>query len=192
MYVNDNKIHGSHGVHNQIESLHHFVQGIVRTLPPANHDGALTQGTIGNLMYKAVNDKRNALVHQLVQIGRNTCHFRHHANLQNRQNSFFQRQGHEKNVVQKLTHRQPVIYHTMAMVATIFPGGMQSHHHLVPPPIFAQVLGKPCQGAFGQPFQLSHHLLTFVHGVKTVHPKHNLNLDFQRQHAAKRLVSGVH
>ena len=87
MYIHDNKIHGSRGFGDQIESLHHFIQGIVRTLSPANHDGALTQGTIGNLMYKAVNDERNALVHDLVQIGRDPCHLHHHANLQNRQNS---------------------------------------------------------------------------------------------------------
>ena len=80
----------------------------------------------------------------------------------------------------------------MAMVAAIFPGGMQPHHHLVPPPIFAQVLGKACQGALGQPFQLLHHLLSLVHGVKTMHPKHNLNLDFQGQHAAKRFVPRIH
>ena len=80
----------------------------------------------------------------------------------------------------------------MAMVAAIFSGGMQPHHRLVPPPIFAQVLGKPCQLALGQPFQLLHHLLTLVHGVKTLHPKHNLDLDFQRQHTTKRFVSEVH
>ena len=79
----------------------------------------------------------------------------------------------------------------MAMVAAIFPGGMQPHHRLVPPPIFAQVLRKPCQGALGQPFQLLHHLLTLVHGVKTLHPKHNLDLNFEGQHVAKRLVFGV-
>ena len=81
MYINDNKIHGSHGFGDQIESLHHFIQGIVRTLPPANHDGALTQGTIGNLMNEPVNDERNALVHDLIQIGRDPRHLRHHANL---------------------------------------------------------------------------------------------------------------
>ena len=80
----------------------------------------------------------------------------------------------------------------MTMVAAISPGGMQPHDHLVPPPIFAQVLRKPCQLAMGQPFQLLHHLLTFVHGVETLHPKHNLDLDFQRQHATKRFVSEVH
>ena len=89
MYVNDNKIHGSPGVHNQIQSLHHFVQGIIGALSPTNHDGALTQGTLGNLMYKAVNDERNALVHHLVQIGRDPCHLHHHANLQNRKKVFF-------------------------------------------------------------------------------------------------------
>ena len=80
--------------------------------------------------------------------------------------------------LQKLTHRQPVIHHTMAMVAAIFPGGMQSHHHLVPPPIFAQVLGKAREITFGQPFQLLHHLLALVHGVETLHPKHDLHLHF--------------
>ena len=81
MNVNDNKIHGSHGVHNQIQSLHDFVQGIVGSLSPANHDGELTQGTLGDLMLEAVNNKGNALVHHLVQIGRDTRHLRHHANL---------------------------------------------------------------------------------------------------------------
>ena len=88
MYIHDNKLHGSHGFGDQIESLHHFIQGIVRTLPPANHDGALTQGTIGNLMYKAVNDERNALVHDLVQIGRDPRHFHHHANLKKQKKRF--------------------------------------------------------------------------------------------------------
>ena len=35
-------------------------------------------------MLEAVNDKSNALVHHLVQIGRDTRHLRHHANLKNR------------------------------------------------------------------------------------------------------------
>ena len=78
----------------------------------------------------------------------------------------------------QITHRQPVIHHTMAMVAPISPGGMQPHHDSVPPPTFAQMLGKPCEVAFGQPFQLLHHLLSLVHGIETVHPKHNLDLDF--------------
>ena len=55
MYVNDNKIHGSHGIHDQIQSLHHFVQGIIGALSPTNHDGKLTQGTLGDLMFEAVN-----------------------------------------------------------------------------------------------------------------------------------------
>ena len=81
MYVNDNKIHGCHDIHNQVQSLHHFVQGIVSSLPPTNHDGALTQGTLGNLALEAVNDKGDPLVHYLVEIGRDTRHLRHHANL---------------------------------------------------------------------------------------------------------------
>ena len=83
MYIDHNKIHGSHGIRDQIQSLHDFVQGIVRTLSPANHDREPTQGTLGDLMLEPVNDKGNALVHHFVQIGRDTGHFRHHANLQN-------------------------------------------------------------------------------------------------------------
>ena len=81
MYINHNKIHGSHGFNDQIESFHHFIQSIVGTLPPANHDGALTQGTLGDLMDEAVDDKGNALVHDFVQIGRDPGHLCHHANL---------------------------------------------------------------------------------------------------------------
>ena len=89
MNIQHNKSHGSHGIHDQIQSLHHFVQGIVGTLPPANHHGALTHGTFGDLTLEAVNDKGNALVHHLVQIGRDTRHFRHHANLKKQKKSFF-------------------------------------------------------------------------------------------------------
>ena len=88
MYVNHNKIHGCHDIHNQVQSLHTFVQGIIGSLSPANHDGALTQGTFGDLTLEAVNDERNALVHHLVQIGRDTRHLRHHANLKTRKNVF--------------------------------------------------------------------------------------------------------
>ena len=91
----------------------------------------------------------------------------------------------------QITHRQPVIHHTMAMVTPISPGGMQPHHDLVPPPTFAQMLRQACQVAFGQPLELLHHLLSFVHGVKAMDPKHNLDLYFQGQHAAKRFVSGI-
>ena len=81
MYIDHNKIHGSHGIHDQIQSFHDFVQGIIGTPPPANHDGALTQGTLGDLMFEPVNDESNPLIHHLVQIGRDTRHLRHHANL---------------------------------------------------------------------------------------------------------------
>ena len=81
MYINDNKIHGSHGFSNQVQSPHDFVQRIVRTLPPANHDGALPNGTLGDLMDEPVDDERNALIHDFIQIGRDPGHLRHHANL---------------------------------------------------------------------------------------------------------------
>ena len=88
MYIDHNKSHVRYGIHNQVQSLHHFVQGIVGSLPPANHHGALTHGTLRDLTLEAVNDKGNALVHHLVQIGRDTRHFRHHANLKNQKKTF--------------------------------------------------------------------------------------------------------
>ena len=79
----------------------------------------------------------------------------------------------------------------MAMVAAVGLGSAQTHHHLVPVPILTQVFGPPCQAANGQPIQLPHHFLSLIHRVKTLHPKHDLHLHFQRQHAAKRFVPGV-
>ena len=79
----------------------------------------------------------------------------------------------------------------MAMVAAVGLGSMQTHHRLVPVPTLTQGFGPLCHAANGQPLQLSHHFLSLVHGVKTLHPKHNLDLDLQRQYAAKRLVLGV-
>ena len=96
MYINDNKIHGSHGFNDQVQTFHHFVQGIVGTLPPTNHDGALPNGTLGDLMHEAVDDKSNALVHDSVQIGRDTGHLRHHANLKTEKKNVSQYPGHEK------------------------------------------------------------------------------------------------
>ena len=81
MYINHNKIHCGHDIINQIESLYHFVQRIIGTLSPANHHGVLTHGTILQLLLEPVNDKRDPLIHHLVQIGRDTCHLHHHANL---------------------------------------------------------------------------------------------------------------
>ena len=90
-----------------------------------------------------------------------------------------------------IPHRQSVIDYTVAMVAAIFSGSAQSQHHLVPPTIVAQMLRQACDIAFGQCLELLYHLFTFVHRVETLHPKHNLDLDFQGQHAAKRFVPGV-
>ena len=91
-----------------------------------------------------------------------------------------------------MTYRQPVIDHSMAMVASIFSGSAQSQHHLVPPPTFAQMLRQACQVTFRQSLELLHHLFTLVHRIETVHPKHNFHLDFQGQHTAKRLILGIH
>ena len=53
------------------------------------------------------------------------------------------------------------------------------------------MLGQACQVALGQPHELLHHLLSLVHGVEAMDPKHNLYLDFEGQHVAKRLVLGI-
>ena len=84
MNVNDYKSHGSHYIHAQINPFHHFVQGVVRGFPPANHDGALTQGTLEDLTFEAVDDERDALIQQVVQVRGDTGHLRHHANLKKR------------------------------------------------------------------------------------------------------------
>ena len=84
-----------------------------------------------------------------------------------------------------------MIHEAVAVVTAIFPGCMQTKHNLVPPSVLAQMLGEACQVAFGQPFQLSHHLLSLVYGVKTVHPKHNPDSHFQGEQTVKRLVVGI-
>ena len=86
------------------------------------------------------------------------------------------------------THRKSVIHEAVAVVAAIFSGGMQPHHHLVPPTIFAQTLREACDVAFGQTLELLYHLPSLVYRVKALDPKHDLHLDFQRQHAAKWFV----
>ena len=50
------------------------------------------------------------------------------------------------------------------------------------------MLGQACQVTFGQPLKLLHHLLSLVHGVEAMDPKHDLDLDLQGQHVAKRFV----
>ena len=81
MNVNDHKFHGGHNLHNQIQSLHDFINGVVSGLPSTNHDGALTHGTVGDLTLESVDDKRDALFHQVVQVRGDTRHLRHHPNL---------------------------------------------------------------------------------------------------------------
>ena len=119
MYVNDNKLHGSHGFSDQVQTFHHFVQGIVRTLPPANHDGALPNGTLGDLMDKPVNDERNALIHHFVQIGRDTGHLRHHANLQNRKKTCLS--------IQVMRQRKRGLYHSPTSGDPSYDGNGGSH-----------------------------------------------------------------
>ena len=88
MYINSHKSHDVHCVHTQINPFHHFVQGVIGSLPPTNHDETPTQGTLGDLALEAVDDERDALIQQVVQVRGETGHLRHHANLQP-DNKFF-------------------------------------------------------------------------------------------------------
>ena len=85
---NMNQSHGIHRMHTKINPLHHFVQGVVRRLSPADHNRALTHGTVGDLTLEAVNNERDALVQQVVQVRGDPRHLRHHPNLQP-DNKFF-------------------------------------------------------------------------------------------------------
>ena len=71
-----------------------------------------------------------------------------------------------------------MIQEAVAMVTVTASECAQTEHHLVPVPTLAQTLWEACQIAFGQPLKLSHHLLSLVHGVKAMDPKHNLDLHF--------------
>ena len=53
------------------------------------------------------------------------------------------------------------------------------------------MLSEACHIAFGQPFEFLIHFLSLVVGEHALHPKHNLQLLFEGQHVAKRLVLGV-
>ena len=65
-----------------VQSVHHFVNGIIGGFSSPNHDRALTKGTIGYSVLKPINRKRDALVHEVVQVDGAASHFNHHTNLQ--------------------------------------------------------------------------------------------------------------
>ena len=125
MYIDYNKIHGFHDIHDQVQAFHDFVNSIIGGLPPSNHDRAFSNGTLGDPMFELVNDKRNAFVHQVVEIGGLKRHFHHHANLSPRKKDsqpFFFNQSQPKKHF--FTHRHPVIHEAVAVVTAIFPGHM--------------------------------------------------------------------
>ena len=99
MNVNHNKIHSGCDIHDQVYSLHHFIHCVVRGLPPSNHDGKLTHGTAGELVFEGADHERNPFIHQAVEVGGLPRHFLHHANLKKKKN---QCQGHEKK--KKIQH----------------------------------------------------------------------------------------
>ena len=84
-----------------------------------------------------------------------------------------------------------MIHDAVAVVTVAALGCVQAKHHLVPTMILAQALGEACDAALEQPLELLHHLLSLVHGVKTLDPKHDFHLHLQGQHVAKRLVLGI-
>ena len=65
----------------------------------------------------------------------------------------------------------------MAMVAIMSSGRIQAHDDLVPVQTLAQYFREACQITFRQRLELLHHLLAFLHGVETMDPEHNLDLD---------------
>ena len=78
MYIHNNKIHSFQHFHNSVQSCHDFVNSIVRRLPSPDHDWAPSNGTIGYSVSKAVNGKRDALVHEVVQVDGAAKNFHHH------------------------------------------------------------------------------------------------------------------
>ena len=85
MYIHHmNQSHGIHCSNDQVHASHHFIDGVVRRLSPADHDWALTHGTVGDFIFEGVNDKGNTLVHEIVQVGGHSGHLRHHPNLKKR------------------------------------------------------------------------------------------------------------
>ena len=90
------------------------------------------------------------------------------------------------------TYRKSVVHHSMAVVAAISPGCIQTYDYLVPPLSLAQVLWEASQSTFGQPLELLVYFSPLLVGENAFHPKHNSDLDLQGQHAAKRFVSRVH
>ena len=69
MYVNDNKLHGFHNIHDQIQAFHDFVDRIVGSLPPANQHWALSNEGIGQFALEFAYHKGDALIHQAVYVG---------------------------------------------------------------------------------------------------------------------------
>ena len=53
------------------------------------------------------------------------------------------------------------------------------------------MLRPACEVTFGQSLDFSDHFLSLVHGTETLYPKHDLDLDLQRQYAAKRFILWV-
>ena len=84
-----------------------------------------------------------------------------------------------------------MIHEAVAVVTVVASKHVQTNHHLGPVPTLAQVLWETSQVTFGQPFQLLIYFLPLLVGKNALHPKHDPDLHFYRQHVAKRFVLGV-
>ena len=80
---------------------------------------------------------------------------------------------------------------TVAVVTRRASWCTQTNHHLRPVSAFAQVFRIAHDRTFRQRLELLDHLLPMVHRVETMDPEHNLHLDLQREHTAKRTVLRV-
>ena len=73
MYIHWNKIHGFHDIHNQFQSLHDLVCGVIGGLSSTNHDWAMSNGIMGKSALKLSDHKGNPLIHEFVQVGGVAC-----------------------------------------------------------------------------------------------------------------------
>ena len=57
MYIHNHKSHRIHDINDQVYTLYHFINRVIGGLPPADHHGTPTQGTIRDLVLKPANHK---------------------------------------------------------------------------------------------------------------------------------------
>ena len=73
MYIHWNKIHGFHDIHNQFQSLHDFVYGVIGGLSSPNHHRAMSNRVMGESALKLADHNSDTLIHEVVQVGDVAC-----------------------------------------------------------------------------------------------------------------------